>query len=188
MSGRALEDSSEEARPAAQQSAEDATEAAPEDAAEDPAADGGATEAVLAADVRVGQRVTDRADDIHCSEETVALSGETTNHIAQLVVAGQDAALVTEDTALAVEQAAQQTSEEAAVDRPEYTLRAVRGSGHRPGCTDAQSERDSDRTNPSFRHHCSSPSAVLTGLARTPTTGPMAEVEVSPVDISTQRA
>jgi hypothetical protein len=118
MCGRALEDSSEEARPAAQQPTEDATEEA--------ASDGGATEAALAAHVRIAQGVTDRSDDFHRSEEPVAVFGEPADHVTQLVVAGQDAALVTEETALAVEQAAQEASEEAAVDRPKNTLRAHR--------------------------------------------------------------
>jgi hypothetical protein len=123
MCGKGLEDSPEEAGPAAQQPAEDATEAAAQQTAQGSAADSRIAEAVLAADIRVAQRVTDRSNDLHRSEEAVTFLGETTDHVAQLVIAGHDAALVAEETALATQQATQETAEDAAVDGTEDTVR-----------------------------------------------------------------
>ena len=90
-----LENSSEEAGAAAQQTAENPAET------EGSAADGRAAEAALAADLRRRQHVADRTDDL---QRTVAgLAGQASYDLTELIVAGEDAAFVTEDSTLSAE-------------------------------------------------------------------------------------
>jgi hypothetical protein len=104
-----LENASEEARAGAQQTAEDAAET------EGSAADGRAVEATLSADVRFRQHVADRADDLQ--RAVTGLPGQTADHVTELVVAGENAALVTEDSAFTVEQPACETAEQSSIEQ-----------------------------------------------------------------------
>ena len=106
---KCLEDASEEAGAGAQQTAEDAAET------EGSAADGRAAEAALSADLRFRQHVADAADDLQ--RAVAGLAGQAADHVTELVVAGENTALVTEDSALTAEQPAHETVEQSSIEQ-----------------------------------------------------------------------
>jgi hypothetical protein len=139
--GWLLEDASEEAAAVAQQTAEDSTEEA--------ATDAGAAEAALATDVVVDQ-VRDGADSLKPAANKLAvLRVEALDDVADLVVAGEDSALVSEDAAFTVQQTAHKPVQHPSVDPTEEAAetartgrsrnRAYRSKAqteYKPGCTD----------------------------------------------------
>ena len=105
----ALEDASEEAGAAAQQTAEDAAET------EETAADGRADRSCPHR--RSGAWPTRRRPHRRPPAGRPALAGETTDDVTELVVAGQDTALVAENPTFAAEQPAHETVEQPSVEQ-----------------------------------------------------------------------
>ncbi len=105
----ALEDASEEAGAAAEQP--------PRTPPRTPVPTA-AAEAALAADVRCAGDVGHRVSDVQpAANQLVASGAEAPDDVTELVVTGQDATLVAEDPAFAVEQPADQTVEQPSVNR-----------------------------------------------------------------------
>jgi hypothetical protein len=114
---KGLEDSPEKAGSAAQQTTQDAAEAASQQTTEGAAADGRGAEAALAADVRVARHVLHRADNLERTADQAAIvRSKALNDITELVVSGQETALVTEDPAFALQQPAHKTAQQSTVD------------------------------------------------------------------------
>lgn len=106
-----LEDASEEARAVAEQPAEDA------------AADRWGPEAAGAADLGTGEDVAHGAHCLEAAEEAVAAgAAEALDHVAQGVGPGQHTAIGAEDATRAVQQAPEQTAQQALVDRSEHAV------------------------------------------------------------------
>jgi hypothetical protein len=137
-----LEDASEEAAAVAQQTAEDS--------AEEAATDAGAAEAALAADVVVDQ-VGDGADGLKpAADDLAVLRVEALDDVAELIVTGEDAALVSEDPAFTVQHTADEPVQQTAIDSTEDTAQTGTGrSGNRAYRSKAQTEREPGCTDPS---------------------------------------
>jgi hypothetical protein len=101
---KSLENASEKAGAVAQQPAEHATDAA------------AASKAALTADIGVTQHILHRTDDLHtAADETVVFGTEAFDDVTQLVVSGQDTALVAEDPAFAMQKASDEAVQQPAV-------------------------------------------------------------------------
>jgi hypothetical protein len=143
-----LEHSPEKAGAAAQQTAQETTEnISAEHTAEGTAPDRRIAETTFAANVRIGHHVADRPDDVETAtnEAVVTRVGKAGDHVAELIVASQDATLMTEDAAFAVEEAADDTAEQPAVDSAEETADRAGCLGvsrDEACCAKAQTERE----------------------------------------------
>jgi hypothetical protein len=193
-----LEDSPEKAGAAAQQTAQEAAEDIPaEHTAEGAAPDHRPAEAAFAAHVRVGHHVTDRPDNVEAAadEAVVARVREPGDHVAELVVSGDDAALVTEEPAFTLHEAPDETAEQPAVNATEEAADRVTAGGvsrNHACCAEAQTEREAGCAYPPNRRWqlvlpCIPSLPFLLLAACASATGPMAEVEGSVLDNSTFR-